>query len=329
MKTWTPLAFESLDREVVWGGRRLATAFGRPLPEGRRVGESWELSVRPGAETRLRTASGPGPTLAEVVARDPEAVLGPEVARRTGGRFPLLVKWIDAREDLSVQVHPDRALALELEGRPESKTEAWIVFAADPGARLWLGLQEPWHEEDLKKLLADGRLEEALAAHEVRAGDAFFLPAGTVHALGAGIGVLEVQEDSDVTYRLHDWGRLGLDGRPRALHVEQALRAAARRSGAGRVRPRAFDAGAGAAGETLAACASFRLDRVRVRSGWTVERMAGFEVVSVLEGRGSLEGGGETRALGPGDTVLCPAALGRYRIEGGLTVARTAAPVDG
>jgi mannose-6-phosphate isomerase len=213
-----PLTFTPIFKERVWGGSRLA-ALGKPLPAGAPIGESWELVDLP--EDQSVVASGPlaGVPLGELVRQHRDELLGP--AALDGGSFPALVKTIDAAQTLSVQVHPDGAVAARLGGRP--KCEAWVILDATPGALLYVGLVEGATRERYRHAVEEGRVEELLVPLAVRAGDLVPIVPGTVHAIGAGVVLAEVQQPSDTTYRVYDWGRVGLDGKPRALHLEQAL----------------------------------------------------------------------------------------------------------
>jgi mannose-6-phosphate isomerase len=206
--------------ERVWGGTRLA-AYGKQLPPEGHIGESWEISGhRDGLST---VANGPlaGRTIPELTAEFGADLVGSEVPVEKP--FPLLVKILDAGAQLSVQVHPSDAYCAEHGLTDPGKPEAWLVLEAEPGARIWKGLAEGTTRERFEKLLAAGKLAECLHSFEVRAGDCVNLPAGTVHAIGAGIVLAEVQQTSDLTYRVFDWNRMGLDGRPRQLHVSEAL----------------------------------------------------------------------------------------------------------
>lgn len=216
-----PLRFEPILKERVWGGRRLA-ALGKPLPPvGPPIGESWELSDLPEGQSRVADGALAGRTLGELVRERTDELLGP--VSLDGGAFPLLVKTLDAAETLSVQVHPDAAVAARLGGRP--KSEAWVILDAQAGAVIYLGLRPGTTREALAAAIAAGQVEELLRAVPVRAGDVVPVRPGTVHAISAGVLLAEVQQPSDTTYRLYDWGRLGLDGKPRALHIAESLEA--------------------------------------------------------------------------------------------------------
>jgi mannose-6-phosphate isomerase len=226
MAAHAPLTFEPLFMERVWGGRRLAELFGKSLPEGASIGESWELVDRPEAESVVAAGELAGRTLGQLW-RSPEreGLFGVTTGGPAAGadRFPLLVKLLDCEQTLSVQVHPPAAVARALGGEP--KTEMWVVLDAAPSAHVYTGLRRGVTRERFEAALQAGEDVSALLfRHDVRAGDAMFLPAGRVHAIGGGSVVFEVQQNSDTTYRVYDFDRPGLDGRPRRLHVPESLR---------------------------------------------------------------------------------------------------------
>ena len=217
-----PLLFEPNLHEVVWGGQKL-TAWKR-LAAKDHIGESWEVSCVKSSPSVIANGTWAGYTLNELIDKYPEEILGSEVSRRYGGELPLLVKFIDARKDLSVQVHPDDEMAKRLHDK-NGKSEMWYVLDAEPGAFLYSGFKEELSPEAYKRKVADGTIVESLAKHEVKTGDVFYLPAGRVHAICSGILLAEVQQSSDVTYRIYDYNRPGLDGKPRELHTELAAEA--------------------------------------------------------------------------------------------------------
>jgi mannose-6-phosphate isomerase len=213
------LTFEPLLKERVWGGNRLAELFGKPVPAGARIGESWEVTDRPEGVSII--ASGPlaGRTLRWLMEEHGPELLGRPV--QPGERFPWLVKLLDAREDLSLQVHPPAHLAAQLRGEP--KTEMWYVADASPEATLHVGLKQGVTKSEFETRTADGSVAACFHQHRVRQGDVMFVPSGRVHALGGGMVVFEIQQNSDTTYRVFDWNRVGLDGKPRELHLSQAM----------------------------------------------------------------------------------------------------------
>ena len=217
-----PMLFEPNLHTVVWGGDRLCRWKG--LPEQDHVGESWEVSAVESSPSIVSNGLYKGKTLPEVVALAPEEILGQAVARRNGGRMPLLVKFIDARNDLSIQVHPGDEMAMREHGKL-GKSEMWYVLDAEPGACIYAGFKKKLQADEYKRMVADGTITDALARHEAHAGDVFYIPAGRVHAICSGILLAEIQQSSDVTYRIFDYNRLGLDGKPRELHTAYAAQA--------------------------------------------------------------------------------------------------------
>ena len=217
-----PFLFYPNLREVVWGGKKLTKWKG--ISEKDHIGESWEVSCVESLPSVISNGAWAGYTLKEVIDKQPEAILGREVSRRYKSELPLLVKFIDAQKDLSIQVHPDDAMAARLHGK-NGKSEMWYVLDAEPGAYLYSGFKEELSPADYKRKVADGTIVDSLAKHDVKAGDVFYLPAGRVHAICSGILLAEVQQSSDVTYRIYDYNRPGLDGKPRELHTELAAEA--------------------------------------------------------------------------------------------------------
>lgn len=218
------LHFAPAFMERIWGGRRLADTLGFAIPSRTNVGEAWLLADHPVHESLVADGPLAGMTLRDLMLGDAEGLIG-TAAPAADGRFPLLLKILDARDDLSVQVHPDDALAREL-GEPDGgKTEMWHVWDALPGSRLVCGLAPGVTRETLGRAIADDAIEDMLCSLPVAPGDSVFVPAGTVHAIGAGVLLSEIQQNSDITYRLYDYGRRDAEGNLRELHVEKSLRA--------------------------------------------------------------------------------------------------------
>ena len=219
-----PLRFKPDLKTKVWGGGRIAAFKGIPPLDGP-VGESWEISAVPGAESVVADGPLAGQHLSDVVHTYGAALLGRHVAARFGGGFPLLLKFIDARADLSVQVHPDNALAARQVPSGRGKTEMWYVIDAPEGASLLSGFSREITPDEFDCRVREGTITEVTARHALHPGDVFFIPAGRIHAICAGAFVAEIQQSSDITWRIYDYNRPGLDGKPRPLHVSQAREA--------------------------------------------------------------------------------------------------------
>ena len=218
-----PFLFEPNLHAIVWGGRRLRPYKGLEVSE-EPIGESWEVSAVPSSTSIICNGELAGKDLNSVIEMSPARILGGKVARRYGGKLPLLVKFIDAEKDLSIQVHPNDKMAQREHGK-FGKSEIWYIIDAKPGSHLYAGFKEEITPEEYKCRVEDGTIVDVLARHEVKAGDVFYLPAGRVHAICGGILLAEVQQSSDVTYRIFDYNRPGMDGKPRELNTELASQA--------------------------------------------------------------------------------------------------------
>lgn len=288
----TPFLLSPSGKDYIWGGERLKSDYGKAL-ELSPLAETWECSVHPDGPSFVASGAFAGRTLAEVLAENP-AWLGTSFSALGG--LHILVKLIDAKRDLSVQVHPDDDFAFREEGGQQGKTEMWYVLDAEPGACLVFGLDRSTSAETLRAGLAEGTFESLLKRFPVRRGDVFYIPSGTIHAIGSGIVLAEVQQNSNLTYRLYDYGRVGKDGRPRELHVDKAL-AVADLSGARPQRQplRALRYRPGFAEEELCACPYFQVWLCRVDAGEdsfgdpgsTVGAGSSSELVSSSGGAGS------------------------------------------
>jgi mannose-6-phosphate isomerase len=220
MEIQQPIVFEPLLMERVWGGRRLETLLHKRLPHSTRIGESWEIVDRADAQSVVHDGPLQGRTLHDLWVNERDSVFGPGLP--DSERFPLLFKLLDAQDRLSVQVHPPSEVAAQLNG--EAKTEMWYFIDALLDSDLYAGLKGGVTREAFVQALAEGRVADLIHHLPVRAGDAFFIPSGRIHAIGAGNVIFEVQQNSDTTYRVFDWNRVGLDGKPRDLHVEESLK---------------------------------------------------------------------------------------------------------
>jgi mannose-6-phosphate isomerase len=284
------LTFEPLFQERIWGGRRLADLYGKSLPPGFAIGESWEIVDRPEAQSVVRDGPLRGKTLHELWMQDRQSIFG-NVA--DAARFPLLVKILDARERLSLQVHPPEKMAAKLGGEP--KTEFWYVAAADPGAELVVGLREALTRAQFEEALRSGTVAEYVHKIRVKNGDAMFLPAGRLHAVGEGNLLVEIQQNSDTTYRVFDWNRVDDQGRPRQLHIEQALHCIDFND----IRPQLVQTEA----EVLLHHDLFEIQKWNLDSPRQIAPLGQFAIVYCLTGKlrcADVE-------LGPGEFLLVPA----------------------
>ncbi len=294
-----PLVFAPIYQTRVWGGRSLAATFGRELPDpDQPYGESWEISDRPEAQSKVIAgpASLTGKTLGELWHHENasvrHALFGPNASGV--GPFPLLCKILDARERLSLQVHPPASVADELGGEP--KTEMWVVAHAEPNAELIVGVREGVTRAAFEAALADGTAEDLVHKIPVQTGDFLFIPSGRLHAIGGGLVIYEIQQNSDTTYRVFDWNRVGLDGHPRQLHLEESLKCIDFDD----VEPEPDEAN----GNLLVDCAHFRVERHRNSVICLPEAKAA--IVTVIEG--PVRVGESGPIFHVGDFFLVPAA---------------------
>ncbi len=321
-----PLIFEPIFQRRIWGGRHLETLLNKRLPPGEPIGESWEISDLPAAPSQVANGPARGRTLGELVQE-----WGVELTGRAplaDGCFPLLIKFLDARQTLSVQVHPGREAA-QRRGDARLKNEAWYVIEAEPDAFIYRGVREGVGEAELRQSLQNGTVESVLLKVPAKKGHAFYLPSGTIHALGAGIVVAEVQTPSDTTYRLYDWDRVdsatgeaGLKGanspgKPRELHVEDALASAVYTPVAAAHERIEHVASVWTTVTRVIRCESFVIERVRMIEG--VDQpipYAEMVIWIVLEGGGRIHCDGIEGpvAFHVGNTVLLPAGLKNGRV---------------
>lgn len=293
----------------VWGGRRLETLYGKRLPSGVRIGESWEVVDREDAQSVVHNEPLRGATLHDLWMQRRTEIFGANVP--DSPRFPLLFKLLDCQDRLSVQVHPPPAVAPRFNGEP--KTEMWFLMATLLDSDLYAGLKRGVTREQFEEALQGGRVSELIHRIPTRAGDAFFIPSGRVHAIGAGNVIFEVQQNSDTTYRVFDWNRLGLDGKPRALHLDESLASI----NFDDPEPGVVET----QGETLVACPHFRVERWEFaegdapRSSGTDSAFAVFTVVN-----GEFECGGVKFV--DGNFFLAPAGSG-LTVKGSGTILRT------
>jgi len=316
-----PLKFKPRYVEKMWGGRKIETVLGKPLPPGKRIGESWELyDFPPGIVEKsdewvsAEVSNGPlaGHTLHQIVTDFGRALTGDVPLVGPHGQFPILIKFLDAREDLSVQVHPDQDYA---NTHPDAhlKSEAWYVVQNDEGSRILKGLRPGVTRESFRTAVERGEPDKLIQSIPVKPGHCHYLPSGTVHALGAGILVSEVQTPSDPTYRVFDFNRVDPStGKPRTLHVEQAQQCIDFSGNPEAQQPRSHVAGLFTTVSRLVTSPYFKLEKVRMTEG--IEEPVPYDepvVWVVLEGQAEVrvDGVKEPTRFGRGDTVLLPAEM--------------------
>ena len=290
-------------KDYIWGGSRLKTDYDKDF-KGDVLAESWELSAHPDGSSIVADGEYAGASFREYLEKKGKAVLGKNCERFDD--FPVLIKFIDAKENLSVQVHPSDEYALKNENQ-YGKTECWYIVDTEPGAGIFFGLKEPLTREEFAKKINDGSLLAVLNFVPVKKGEMYFIKSGTLHAIGAGTLIAEIQQNSNVTYRVYDFGRVGADGKPRALHIDKALDV----SDLSGIVP-SYDFG-----EHLAQCKYFTVDGLDINKN--AELSAGEEsFVSVLftEGKGHIGEEGTDMDYDAGDSFFIEAASGKIKISG-------------
>jgi mannose-6-phosphate isomerase len=298
---FTPLIFKPLYRQYLWGGRRFQCLLGRELEQPGPYAESWEIVDHGSDQSIVRYGPLAGKSLGELMREDPQGLAGIS----TPSTFPLLFKFLDAHKVLSVQVHPDDEAASQRTPPDRGKNEAWYVVEAEPGSKIYAGLRDGVDEPSLRKAISAGTCEEVLHVIEPKAGDCIFIPAGTVHAIGAGLVIAEIQQSSDITFRLFDWNRVDKNNIPRALHLDEGIEAT-RFLGPVTLAPKkpTIDP----AVRRLVECSYFFFDEVRPNSAWMTAGNC-CEIIAVLSGELKLPPDWNLPTLQKGDCVLFPAEL--------------------
>jgi mannose-6-phosphate isomerase len=304
-----PLRFEPIYQYRLWGGRRLADVLTAPLPSDGPIGEAWVLSDRDDHQSHVANGPLKGQTIGQLLTQSPQQLLGKLAGRFR--RFPLLLKFLDARDMLSVQVHPSDRQRNYLPTGETGKTEAWVVLEAGSESRIYAGLKPATTAANLRRAITNGAVADHLACFTPKPGDGVFLPAGTVHALGGDVVVFEVQQNSDVTFRLYDWDHVdSKTGQPRALQVDPALACIDFAQGAvGPVVP-VLEEVQPVLRERLFLCEHFGLSRLRGDLPFTVGATGTPRVLVCIAGDGQLEHDGTHYAVGKGDVLLLPAVVG-------------------
>lgn len=312
MNALYPLTFTPHFKERVWGGRNIERLYGKALPPNQLIGESWEITDRPEGVSAIANGPLAGKSLRWLMENHAGELLGAD--RADVKTFPLLVKILDAQDKLSLQVHPPAAKATELKGEP--KTEMWFIADATPTADLFVGLKRGVTRADFEQKVGDGSVAECFHHIPVKAGDVMFLPSGRVHGIGAGNVILEIQQNSDTTYRVFDWNRVGLDGKPRELHVAQSLASINFEDFEPALVKAGYSQNETFAVRYLVDDPLFRVNAWRIKGGkrfYVSNQLP--QIFGLVRGQLTLTGNGVEVALKPGDFCLVPAAVGRLTVQ--------------
>lgn len=313
------LSFRPIFVHVIWGGDKIADFKGMPS-QGNDVGESWELSPISGRESVVDCGPYAGSSLSALIAENGEDILGRRLLEKYNGSFPLLIKFIDSRHDLSIQVHPDDEMAQRVEGK-NGKSELWYCIAQAPGASLYAGFNSPQSRQTLRRHIQDSTIVDTLNKYYTEPGLAFFIPAGCVHSIGSNNFVIEIQEASDVTYRIFDYNRLGRDGRPRELHIDKAAEAVKFYNNDD-CRPRKTTPVPNDSTEVIHT-PEFNTDLIEVRTQVTLplRDRDSFTILITLSGLLTIvDSEGRETTVGQGRTLLVPASVPSVRIYGNGTL---------
>lgn len=297
-----PMKMQPVLHVRVWGGDKLQRVLHKTLPDAQPYGESWEVHDT----TTIANGHYAGRTLGSVIAELGDAIIG--VGNPVAEGMPLLLKFLDASQWLSIQVHPDDALARELENDPRGKNEAWIILDAEPGAQVVNGVNADQTPAQLQQAITAGTLEQHMSYYAPKVGDALYVEAGTIHALGPGLLVYEIQQSSDVTYRLYDWNRMGTDGNPRALHIEKGLRVSKLEK---HLLP------SDRSGSILLQTPYFIVERYTLHDEVISRPTDGrFQLLTCLEGALAVTANDITLTLSLGETALIPAGVASFQLQG-------------
>ena len=308
-----PLKFKTIYKDKIWGGNKIKTFLNKDFGELPNCGEAWELSVVPGDISVVSNGHWRGRDLKSLIAQNGAAIMGIELYEKFGSDFPLLIKFIDANKDLSIQVHPDDSLAKKRH-QESGKTEMWYVLQADKQASLITGFNKSLSKEEYLRKIASGDLMEVLNQEKVTKGDVFFLPAGRIHTIGKGILIAEIQQNSDITYRIDDFNRTDDQGNKRTLHLEESLDAIDytcelnyKTNYDRRLNKRV----------SLVSCPYFVTNKLNLthKKVLNAPQVAGFKIYICIEGSAKIVNGEEETFLVKGETVLIPAMLSNYEIK--------------
>lgn len=305
-----PMKLSTPCKDYIWGGNRLRNEYGK-VSDADKIAESWELSCHKDGESVITNGDFSGTTLSEYIDKAGKSVLGKKCEKFE--YFPILIKLIDAKDNLSVQVHPNNDYALRVEGE-YGKTEMWYIVDCDPGAELLYGFKNNISKEEFEKRIKDNTLLEVTNSVKVHKGDVFFIESGTLHAIGKGILIAEIQQNSNTTYRIYDYGRIGADGKPRQLHIEKAVEVTELTPPKYPYKPMGSEEEKdGYTEQLLSECEYFRVKKLNVHKECILDAdPESFNSVIVIDGKGTLDG----VELAKGDSCFIPAGYGKYTFEG-------------
>lgn len=310
-----PLTFEPILKERIWGGTKLKTYLNKPI-SSEITGESWEISTVPNDVSVVSNGDLKGKNINELIALAPNEFLGRFVVERFGNQFPLLFKFIDAKEDLSIQLHPNDELAKERHNSL-GKTEMWYVMQADENSRLVVGFKEDSNREEYLNHLENKSIVSLLNEMPVKKGDVFFLETGTIHAIGAGVVIAEIQQTSDITYRIYDWDRVDANGKSRELHTELALDAINYSKTASKIEYSALENKS----NIVVDCPYFKTNVVPLQGNYSwKKKQEAFTVLMCTEGQFEFVYEGEFFIIKAGNTILLPASIATIEIKGTATI---------
>ena len=308
-----PLKFKTIYKDKIWGGNKIKNLLNKDYGDLPKCGETWELSAVPGDISVVSNGLWRGQDFKSLLVQHGAAIMGVKLYEKFGTDFPLLIKFIDANQDLSIQVHPDDALAKKRH-QGLGKTEMWYVLQADPKASLITGFNRPMSQGEYLKKFESGNLMEILNQEQVAKGDVFFLPAGRIHTIGKGLLIAEIQQTSDITYRIHDFGRTDDQGNERDLHIEESLEAIDYTYQSN--YKTSYDEESNKR-VSLVTCPYFVTNKLSLTDKKTLKapQIAGFKIYMCVEGSAKIVNGDEETLLVKGETVLIPAILSTYEIK--------------
>ena len=310
-------------KDYLWGGTKLRDVYGKPC-DFDKVAESWELSTHPAGESTIAGGEYDGLPLSQYFEKAGKEVLGKN--GQAFENFPVLIKFIDAKDPLSIQVHPSDEYALQVEGE-YGKTEMWYVMDCDEGAFLYFGVNRPVTKEEFRQRIADNTVLEVLNKVDVHPGDVFFIQSGTIHAIGAGILICEIQQNSNCTYRVYDYDRRGADGKPRELHVEKALAVSNFTPSDTSSHRGPVMSLAGGTAQKLGECKYFSTQKLQVEEALMLDvDDSSFVSLLVTQGCGKACGPENTLEFQAGDSLFVPAGTGKVALRGECTLIQTTVP---